>query len=156
MTWEELDIAWENYHPRAREVVSDPKLWDTAHDFSPNGNDSGFDILALFTEGDVKSSADEGKSFCKSLFKGWGVKRRAKPGDDDYKYKRLMIFGMAFAYMKCAAYCPEWLAAEALTQVDEFKQYIEQVDPSWDLKNECYTYYDSMQSCLNDCPRIST
>ena len=57
-------------------------------------------------------------------------------------------------YLKCAAYCPNWLANEEVRQVDEFKEYIEEIDPEWDLKAECYSYYDSMKSCLVDCPRV--
>lgn len=151
--WDQLHITWDDFHPDARVVVPDPRLWDHAYDFSPNGNDSGHDVLSAFVEDGVASSSDGGKAFCSAIFRGWGVKRGAKPGDDDYRHKRLMIFGMAFAYLKCAAYCPNWLANEAIRQVDEFKEYIERVDPEWDLKAECYSYYDSMKSCLTDCPR---
>lgn len=155
-TWDSLDIEWSDFHQDARKVVNDPKLWDTAHDFAPNGNDSGFDLFHAFKESGSVNSKDQGKSFYRQIFHSWGVDPNAKPGDGDYKYKRLMIIGMAFSYLKLGAYCPAWLADESLHQLDEFKVYIARVDPGWDLKEFCYEYYDACYKCIKNSRRSPT
>jgi len=44
--WERLEIDWDRFHPRARELLNDPFFWEGANDFAPHGSDTGCDVFA--------------------------------------------------------------------------------------------------------------
>ncbi|MCX5685073.1 MAG: hypothetical protein NT049_15520 [Planctomycetota bacterium] len=43
--WERLEVNWNRFHSRARELLNDPFFWEGANDFAPHGNDTGCDVL---------------------------------------------------------------------------------------------------------------
>jgi len=69
--WDLLGIDWEDFHPDARRILDDPFFWETGNDFSPNGNDTGADLLHEVGR-DSRSKTDPIR-FLANLFRRWGV-----------------------------------------------------------------------------------
>lgn len=152
--WQLLGLDWDEYHESAREVVSDPRLWSMGHEFAPNGNDSGADLIYMFRSEKSRWVRGGGKAFYRNLAQGWGFDPKAPPSDTiDYEMKREAIIGLAFAFLKLFAYCPAWLADEAIHTIDDYKSYLAVHHLDWEHREECLEYQDSMLTCLNSCPR---
>ncbi|SRR5581483_3408177 len=69
--WDLLGIDWEDFHPDARRILDDPFFWETANDFSPNGNDTGADLLHEARR-DPRAHRDPIR-FLAGLLRRWGV-----------------------------------------------------------------------------------
>lgn len=152
--WDRLGLNWKDFHENARNVVSDPRLWSRGHDFAPNGNDNGADLLTRFRAQKSRSARNEGKSFYKKLQKEWGFDPQAKPGDSaEYDLKREVVVGLAFAFLKLFAYCPTWLAEEAIGEIKAYEAYLATNHLDWQHRDQCLEYQELMLSCLLDCPR---
>ncbi|MDP6722884.1 MAG: hypothetical protein QGF59_29745, partial [Pirellulaceae bacterium] len=123
--WESLGLNWDDYHENARDVVSDPRLWSQGHDFSPNGNDSGADLIYMFRAEKARWARGGGNAFYQNLARDWGFDSDAKPDDSNsYEMKRESIIGLAFAFLKLFAYCPDWLANETIQTIEDYKTYL--------------------------------
>ncbi len=69
--WDLLGLDWEDFHPDARRILDDPFFWEATNDFSPNGNDTGADLLHDVRK-DPRAQKDPIR-FLANLFRRWGV-----------------------------------------------------------------------------------
>lgn len=135
--WEKLCIDWDEFHPRAKELVPDHRLWSTTDDFSPNGNDTGADVLAMVQEraSDPTLRADEGRSFYRATWEQWGFSwpPNSSPSVDiEYNEHREFVVGLAFSFLKVLGRCPAWLRAAALDEIVKYKAFLEQNAEGWE------------------------
>ena len=100
--WERLDIDWDDFHPKARQILDDPFFWDCANDFAPNGNDTGADLLESY-RGWLKRHRD-GKPirFLEDLARQWGYADLQAMDEDVLNEAGI---GLAFADMKLRGSC---------------------------------------------------
>lgn len=152
--WDRLGIDWSDYHPDAREMIPDPRLWSSGHEFAPNGNDNGADLLASFRSQKSRWARDGGQMFYRNLARDWGFNPEATPGETiDYLITRQSILGLAFAFLKLFASCPQWLAERAMQEIHSYQAYLETHHRDWEHREECLSYHASMLECLHQCPR---
>lgn len=71
--WERLDIDWDDYHPKARELLDDPFFWDAGDDYAPHGNDTGADLLSAFRKWRRSHREAAPLTFLRILFRRWGM-----------------------------------------------------------------------------------
>lgn len=112
--WEKLGIDWEDFHPRAREILDDPFFWDCTDDFSPNGNDTGADLLEAYRDWLKGHKDGQPVRFLERLAKQWGYSS-IESMDDEVRAEAAV--GLAFADLKLRATCDEQvreLAVESL------------------------------------------
>ena len=112
--WEKLDIDWEDFHPRAREILNDPFFWDCADDFSPNGNDTGADLLDDYRGWVKKHKGGDSVRFLEDLAKRWGY---PDLGSMDDHVRDEAAIALAFAEIKLRGMCDDRsrdLAREAI------------------------------------------
>jgi uncharacterized protein YfeS len=129
--WDRLDLNWADFHPSARSIISNPRLWDEADEFSPNGNDTGADTLALAqaSVGELTKSQDEGRSFYERIWTQWGfafpvtANETSEVAEDVH---REFVIGLAFAYLKLLGKCPKWLLQLAHEELDRHQGNLDQ------------------------------
>lgn len=143
--WEKLGLDWDEFHPKARKLLTDPRLWDIGHDFSPNGNDTGADILEMVREIRDKKSflKDGGKKFYESTWDEWGFATPSQSWPDDstdYHVHRELIVGLAFALIKLKGECPHWLHNQATKETKTYVGYLESNQLNWPHRQECLDY----------------
>lgn len=153
--WDKLGLEWEGFHPKARGLVSDPRLWDQAHDFAPNGNDCGADILSMVE--DIKNNRaflkDGGKNFYETTWRDWGFDPLTSDKPDDsieYNEHREMIIGLAFSFIKVKGMCPGWLRDAAISETENYLTYLETNDLKWEHREECLDYQSSILKTFKD------
>ena len=152
--WESLGLDWGDYHVAAREVVTDPRLWSQGDDFAPNGNDNGADLISSFRSAKSRWARGGGKVFYRNLARDWGFDPKAVPDDSiGYQMKRESIIGLAFAFLKLFAYCPDWLADETIRTIEGYNTYLASHHLEWEHRDLCFAYQDAMLECLKSCPR---
>ncbi len=140
--WEKLGIDWDDFHPAARDIIPDPRLWDEAYDFSPNGNDTGADVFSMVQEQKrkLKTAKDEGKSFYKKVWTDvWGFSwppNREPDDNHDYTAHPEFVIGMDYSYLKLFGQCPEWLRSLALNEIVEYQEYLTTHHQDWEYLNE--------------------
>jgi uncharacterized protein YfeS len=71
--WDQLDIDWTKFHPRAREVLDDPFFWDCTDEIAPHGNDTGADLLEDFQKWNKRNSQKSPLIFLENLFSKWDI-----------------------------------------------------------------------------------
>ena len=152
--WEKLGLDWKEYHPTARNIISDPRLWNVAHDFAPNGNDTGADILEMLREVKNRKSltSDGGKTFYKATWRDWGFSDPSPlwPDDStDYHVHRELIVGLAFAFVKLKGGCPDWLKQDATANTETYVKYLETHELKWPHRKECLAYQDLILKTLD-------
>jgi len=130
--WEKLGIDWEEFHPDARGILDDAFFWDSLDDFSPNGNDTGSDLLSEY-RGWLKRHKN-GKTilFLESLAKKWGYESM-NAMDDDILCEAYV--GLAFADVKLRAACDQDMRQLAL-QAIERQRARAQAANDWPLREE--------------------
>lgn len=102
--WEKLAIDWDDFHTDARTILDDPFFWDCTNDFSPNGNDTGADLLEGY-RGWLKAHREgEPVRFLESLARQWGY-AGLKEMDEDVRNEAGV--GLAFADIKLRGRCDE-------------------------------------------------
>lgn len=117
--WERLGIDWSEYHPQAREILDDPFFWECADDLSPNGNDTGADLLADFREWDRQYGTTSPWRFLEELLAGWEIEPIDWMISDEVEVRQLnkehpielsvcnaAAIALAFALLKVRADCP--------------------------------------------------
>ena len=67
------DLAPENGHPRARELLREPFFWSIADDGSPLGNDTGADTLAFYRQWRADYPNGRTQDFVRDILAGWEV-----------------------------------------------------------------------------------
>lgn len=114
--WERLGIDWEDFHPQAREILDDPFFWDCTDDFSPNGNDTGADLLENYRDWLKAHKDGMPVRFLEKLAKNWGYPGIAAMDDDE---RCEASVALAFADIKLRAACDgqaRQLALDAIGQ----------------------------------------
>lgn len=71
--WEQLDVDWDRFHPRARSLLNDPSFWSETNGFSPHGNDTGADLLAEFRKWNRKHADKPAHRMAHRLLQSWGI-----------------------------------------------------------------------------------
>lgn len=104
--WDALDIDWAEFHPKAREVLDDPFLWNCIDDDAPHGNDTGADVLSLYTEERARTGQPLGLDFLDGLLNEWGVNGEQVRED--------ATIGLAFAQLKIEGRCDDSVRSAAL------------------------------------------
>jgi uncharacterized protein YfeS len=113
--WEKLGLDWEDFHPRAREILDDPFFWDCTDDFSPNGNDTGADLLEGYLDW-LKSHKDgQPIRFLERLSNQWGY-QGIEGMDEDVRDEAAI--GLAFADIKLRGVCDEQARALAMKSIN--------------------------------------
>jgi uncharacterized protein YfeS len=112
--WEKLGIDWEDFHPRAREILDDPFFWDCANDFSPNGNDTGADLLEAYRDWLKQHKDGQPIQFLERLVRQWGYPD-IENMDDDVRDEAAVA--LAFADIKLRGLCDDEARALAITSI---------------------------------------
>lgn len=105
--WEQLDIEWEEMHPKARTILDDPVDWSCAYEFSPHGNDTGADILSDW--GDYNDMSPQQAA----LQLGWDASE-LDTRNELFRIDWVKIhFALAFGQIKFSGACSPVLARNA-------------------------------------------
>ena len=147
--WELLDIDWDEFHSRAREVLHDPFFWECADDYAPNGNDTGADLLEDFKQWNKRNPRTSPMSFLRRLMKGWGIEPIdwlvTAPSETLTLNKRDSIsvsvcneaaIALAFATIKCRGQCPSDVAEYGLAALKRTSVLIKDSSMPDELKAE--------------------
>jgi uncharacterized protein YfeS len=116
--WDELDIDWDTFHPRARRLLNKPFFWDCTDEFSPHGNDTGADTLDEFQQWNRRNARKPAFHVVAPLLSYWGTSvidwNLTKPADIDEMIRGnpgtmhindQAIIGAAFAAIKFRGSC---------------------------------------------------
>jgi uncharacterized protein YfeS len=127
--WERTGIDFDDFHPDARSVLDDPRLWDVCDDWAPNGNDTGADVLELYRDWRKRNRKTKAETFFKQLMQGWEVRLPPDPADEysTHTYHQAIV-GLAFAQLKLHAQCDPPIASLALQSLE--------AQPEHDLTNK--------------------
>jgi uncharacterized protein YfeS len=113
--WEKLGIDWEDFHPRAREILDDPFFWECTDDFSPNGNDTGADLLEAYRDWLKRHKDGQPLEFLERLAKQWGYS--GIDGMDDEVRDESSI-ALALADIKLRSICDQQARELALESIN--------------------------------------
>jgi uncharacterized protein YfeS len=114
-SWEKLAIDWEDFHPKAREILDDPFFWGSCDDFSPNGNDTGADLLEAYRDW-LKGHRDAPPmQFLERLAKQWGYEGWQAM---DKEVLDESSIGLAFAELKLRGRCDDRVRALAIESIE--------------------------------------
>lgn len=102
--WEKLGIDWDEFHSRARTILDEPFFWECANDFSPNGNDTGADLLDSYRGWLKKHKNGEPIAFLEYLARQWGY---ADSQAMEEHVRDEAGIGLAFADIKLRGMCDE-------------------------------------------------
>ena len=149
--WEKLGIDWEDYHPKCRAILDNPFFWNCTDDFSPNGNDTGADVLALYAEWRKRSPKSPAVPFLEQLMRDWGMPN-PPPTDDDTlnaTWEEAKI-GLAFAQLKIDGLCEEPVRELALDALSHCRRRMHESHREWALLDERLRTIEMMESKLRD------
>lgn len=143
--WEKLYLDWEDFHPKARDIIPYPSLWSNVDDLAPNGNDTGADILGEIQDNlshHKKVSNDHKDEFPK-VWKSWGFDWPLDLENLDElvadQFRKYSV-GYAFGLLKTLGRCPIWLRKLAIKQIVDHQNDLEKTIPGWehlpDLKKQ--------------------
>lgn len=149
--WEKLGLPWDDYHPNARDIVSLPFQWSNTDEFSPNGNDTGADVLAMFEDWNKKNKSNP-MIFLRELFSGWEVDI-SKPYESEYtSYTYFQgVVGLAFASCKLRGVCEVELRDMAIEAIDKYLDDIEG-ETSWEHLDDCMNKQKLSRKTLKAMP----
>ncbi|UQV43793.1 hypothetical protein KIV45_17915 [Janthinobacterium lividum] len=114
--WEKLGIDWEDFHPKAREILDDPFFWNCTDDFSPNGNDTGANLLESYRDWHKTHKDVMPIRFLEKLAKQWGYSD-IDAMDDDVRCEASIA--LAFADIKLRAACDQQARQLALDSIGQ-------------------------------------
>lgn len=144
--WVNLGIDWDDYHPNARVILDDPFFWDASHDFAPNGNDTGADILSGYSDWRKRHKDGQPVRFLERLARQWGYADCAsmdKDVSDD------AVIGLAFADLKLRATCESELRDLALRAIQ--RQRVQaQESTGWLHRDEKLKALDVLEAKLKE------
>jgi uncharacterized protein YfeS len=144
--WERLGIDWRDFHPDARRILDDPFFWECSNDFSPNGNDTGADLLADYRKWLRRNPSGDPIAFYRELIRRWGL-RLEQSGDLDRSAMDEAAVALAFAEFKLRADCRSSVAELARAAIDRQRQQaIETVN--WPHKEERLKSLDILEAKL--------
>jgi uncharacterized protein YfeS len=130
--WEKLGIDWEDFHPRAREILDDPFFWDCVDDFSPNGNDTGADLLESYRDWLKRHADGQPIQFLERLAKQWGY-TGFEVMDDEVRDEAAIA--LAFADIKLRATCDQRARRLALEAIERQQNQAETAT-GWSHRDE--------------------
>ena len=135
--WEKLGIDWDDYHPNARTIIKYSFQWSGIDDFSPNGNDTGADVLSMFKDWNKRNKKTSPLIFIEKLLTGWEVDIN-NPYDSEYTSQTYFqsIVGLAFASYKLNGECDEKLKEMAISAIDKYLKEIS-AETNWEYLEEC-------------------
>lgn len=125
--WEKLGIDWTEFHASAREFLDVPFLWDSANEFSPNGNDTGADLLSDYRKWIKQHEGGQPSEFLKGLIKRWGYSTFDQLDDETQSD---VAIALAFAEIKLRGCCDDEVRQMAIKAVDRQRLVAEQA-PNW-------------------------
>jgi uncharacterized protein YfeS len=147
--WDKLGIDWEDYHPVSRKILDSPFFWSCIDDFSPNGNDTGADVLELYRDWKQQNPKGKGANFLGHLLDDWGVEW---PSNKDDEYSRTtyeeMILGLSFAQIKLDGECETAITEESLKVIGKIRQRIIDKHRDWEHFEERLRTLDELESKL--------
>jgi uncharacterized protein YfeS len=100
--WDKIEIEWDKLHPEAREILDDPFFWDCGDDFSPNGNDTGADLLTEYSKWVKRNKHGDPMVFLQQLAIRWGY---TDLDSMDALIRDEAAIALAFAEIKLRASC---------------------------------------------------
>lgn len=142
--WDKLGIDWEDFHPRARKILDDPFFWELANDFSPNGNDTGADLLYDYIDWFKRHKNSQPLAFLKDLAKRWGYPNLEEM-DNDVRDEALI--GLAFADIKLRATCDPHIRQLALETTERLRKQA-QLATDWPHREERLMTLDKIEAKL--------
>jgi uncharacterized protein YfeS len=142
--WEKLGIDWEDFHPRAREILDDPFFWNRTDDFSPNGNDTGADLLESYRDWLKRHTDGQPIRFLESLAKQWGY-THINAMDADVSDEAAI--GLAFADIKLRATCDQEARQRALGAIERQRNQAEAAT-KWPHRNERLKTLEKLEAKL--------
>jgi uncharacterized protein YfeS len=151
--WDILGIEWEDYHANARALLNTPYFWDCTNEFSPHGNDTGADILALFGRWRKRNRVESSESFLGKILSDWEVSP-SPADDDDFSINTHddAVIGLAFAHLKIDGACPSWCQAAAIEAIGRQRDRLNSRHREWDSYEDKLRRLELLESKLNDCP----
>jgi uncharacterized protein YfeS len=152
--WEKLDIDWEEFHPNAKALIPDYRLWSATDDLSPNGNDTGADVLALVQEekSQLRTTRDEGRTFYRHIWESWGFSwpPSNEPSEAiDYNTHREFVVALAFSYLKVIGQCPAWLRESAIGEIERYQTFLKDRHEGWSHLREALEMHALMHTTLS-------
>jgi uncharacterized protein YfeS len=135
--WDKLGIDWIDFHPKAREILDSPFFWSSIDDFSPNGNDTGADVLGIYQEWRKKNRIKSGILFFEQLMSNWRVQLPLSDNDEFSRetYEKSIV-GLVFAQIKVDGKCESKIRELALDTIQKIKKRISTFHRDWDLYDE--------------------
>ncbi len=149
--WEKLGIDWEDFHPRAREILDDPFFWECADDFSPNGNDTGADLLEAYRDWLKRHRNKQPMEFLEQLAKQWGYPDIGSMDDD---VKDEAAIALAFADIKLRFTCDPQAQELALKSIGRLRDQAEAAT-AWSHGSERLKTLDKIESKLKETNNTS-
>lgn len=132
--WDLLEIDWEVYHPNAPQILDDAFYWRLSDDFAPHGNDTGADLLELFTRWNRTHRKTSPLKFLEDLLSGWGIQLNPWNATDPEEVRQIAqqdpielglcdetAVALAFAVVKLRGVCPSDVAELALKALHRMK-----------------------------------
>lgn len=149
--WDKLGIEWEDYHPKSRELLNSPFFWSATDDFSPNGNDTGADVLELYRDWMEENPKVGVTEFLDNLMDDWGIER---PFNDDDEFSRTtyeeMVLGLSFAQIKLKGVCEEKIRNLALKAVNDTRYRVKTNHKDWEHYKERLRTLDVIEDKLSE------
>lgn len=151
--WEKLGVDWEDFHPRAREILDDVFYWDCADDFAPHGNDTGADLLAEYQEWRPRHRTNSASIFFSTLMRKWEVQWPAVPGDD-FSFNTYVeaAIGLAFAQLKIDGGSEETVRQQAMEAIELERRQNRKCHPNWEMLGERLKTLAMLESKLKSAP----
>lgn len=148
--WDKLGVDWEDYHPDSRKILDSPFFWSCIDDFSPNGNDTGADVLELYRDWKKQNPRGKGFKFLDNLIEDWGIEWPLNK-DDAYSketYEEMML-GLSFAQIKLEGECEEPIIRQSLEVVKGIRKRIEEKHRDWEHFEERLRTLDEIECKLS-------
>jgi uncharacterized protein YfeS len=135
--WEKLGIDWSDFCPAARVILNSTFFWECANDFSPNGNDTGADVLSFYQNWRKKNRTKPAITFFNKLMKDWGVDLSFIEKDDFSReaYEQSII-GLAFAQLKVDGAYDSEIGLLALNAIEKSRKWFTDHHRDWELYGE--------------------
>lgn len=130
--WEKIDVDWEDFHPKAREILDDLFFWEATNDFSPNGNDTGADLLQAYRRWLRKTKGTQPILFADQLAKQWGYSA-IDAIDEDTRAEAFI--GLAFSDIKLRGTCDEDVRRLAIDSL-QFQRTKAKASTEWPHRDE--------------------
>ncbi len=163
--WNLLEIEWDQYHPKAREILDDPFFWDCVDDLAPHGSDTGWDLMEDYRRWDRRNRSRSPLVFFNRLFKSldiqpmdWSI---VQPEAVKALYERDPIrltmcdeaaIALAFAVLKMRATCPPEVIAMALAALERTALLLKGRTLSAEITASCDAALATMRRKLESLP----